>query len=110
MKGKNHFHLKSGRQHYERLVFNAKGAEENDDLSMCQEIYIFIQCLSQGLMTKVKQELTNKYDISWNMISEVNTVIGRVDSCSVPLPLLICLLWSKMCAWCPHQCPMMSTD
>lgn len=73
MKGSNNFHLKSGRQHYERSVFIAKGAEEeNDDLSTCQEIHIFIQCFSQGLMTKVKQELTNKYDISLNMISEVN--------------------------------------
>lgn len=57
-----------------RSVFVAKGAEEeSDDLfSMCQEIQIFVQCISQDLMSKVKQELTNKHDISWNMIYEVS--------------------------------------
>lgn len=40
--------------------------------TMCQEIHIFIQCISQDLMSKVKQELTNEHDISWNMSYEVS--------------------------------------
>lgn len=39
---------------------------------MCQEIQIFVQCITQDLMSKVKQELTNKHDISWNMSYEVS--------------------------------------
>lgn len=34
---------------------------------------IFIQCISQDLMSKVKQELTNKHDISRNMIYDVES-------------------------------------